>query len=119
VITLIVSYNFNCSWDIHKKERISHLLLERIFLLAGSGLMEKIVSINFCDKDYIKEELTGNGLLLFDENYAALHFVESSNKKTYNLVLEKDILLSMLTPGAGQSFFDNLILDIKNAIQNN
>lgn len=116
---MIVSYNFNCSWNIPKKERVSHLLLERILLLTGIRIFEEISSINFCEKEWIEEKLLENGFLQFDDKLAALHFTEASNKKTYNLVLEKDIILSMLTPGAGQSYFDNLILEIKNTIQNN
>ncbi|WMT42285.1 hypothetical protein RE628_07750 [Paenibacillus sp. D2_2] len=93
--------------------------MERISLLAGAELIDKIVRINLSDKERFREEITGGEFLLFDVNYAALYFVESSNIKKYSLVLDKNILLSMLKPGAGQSFFDNLILDIKNAIRNN
>jgi hypothetical protein len=119
VIILIVSYNFNCPWNIQKKERVSHLLMERILLLTGTREFQKISSISFNEKKWIEEKLLENGFLQLDDKLAAIQFAEVLNKKTYSLVLEKDILLSMLTPGAGQSYFDNLILEIKNSIQNN
>ena len=115
---LIVIYNFNCPWDSLKKERISHLLSERILLLTGISIFDKIGSINFCEKEWIKEKLSENSCLLSDDRLAALKVTEASHIKTYELVLEKDILLSMLTPGEGQSHFDNFILELKNAIQN-
>ena len=95
------------------------MLLERILLLTGIRIFEKIGSINFCEKELNEDKLSENSCLLSDDRLAALHITEASYIKTYELVLEKDILLSMLTPGVGQSHFDNLILELKNAIQNN
>jgi hypothetical protein len=119
VFILIVSYNFNCYWNYPKKERISQLLSERILLLTGIRVFEKIGSINFCEKEWIEDKLSENSCLLSDDRLAVLNILEDLYKKTYELTLEKDILLSMLTPGVGQSHFDNLILELKNAIQSN
>jgi hypothetical protein len=113
---LIVCYNFNCSWNNEKRERVSRLLLERILLLTGSKTFTKISSINFCEKEWIEEKLVENGLFQFNKKLATIRFAETLNKKTYSLVLEKDILLSMLIPGAGQSYFDNLILEVKDRL---
>jgi len=120
VLILIVNYDFNCSWNFKKKQRISHLLSERILLLTGNSIFEKIGSITFGEKkELIEDKLSGNCCLLSDDRLAALYITEDSSIKTYELVLEKDILLSMLTSGAGQSHFDNLILELTNPIQNN
>ena len=119
VFILNVDYNFNCSWDSQKKERISNLLSERILLLTGIRTFKKIDSITFCEKEWIKDQFSGNSYLLSNERAAALQISEASHKKIYKLVLEKDILFSMLMPGEGQSHFDNLIIKLKNAIQSN
>lgn len=116
---MIVSYNFNCSWNSHKKERVSHLLLERVLLLVGNSILEKINSINFYEKEWLEDKFSEGSCLLSDDRLVVLNITESLYKKTYELALEKDILLSMLTPGAGQSHFDNLILELKSTIQNN
>lgn len=99
--------------------RVSHLLSERILLLTGTKIFDKIGSINFCEKEWIEDKLSENSYLLSDDRLAALYINEASYIKTYELVLEKDILFSTITPGAGQSYFDNLILELKNVIQNN
>ena len=121
MLILIVNYDFNCSWNFKKKERISHLLSERILLLTGNRIFEKIGSIRFFSKkkEWTEEKSSENCCLLSDDRLAALYITEDSSIKTYELVLEKDILLSMLTSGAGQSHFDNLILELTNTIQNN
>jgi hypothetical protein len=119
VFILIVNYSFSCSWNSEKKGRISHLLSERILLLLGVKIFEKISSINFCEKEWIKDKLSENKCLLSDDRLVALHITEASHKKTYEIWLVNDILFAMLTPGEGQSHFDNLILELKNAIQNN
>ncbi|HYE09414.1 MAG TPA: hypothetical protein VEF53_04485 [Patescibacteria group bacterium] len=119
VIIVIVDYSFNCSWNSPKKERISNLISERVLLLAGPIIFGKIDSIRFYEKQWIEDNLSENSYILPDVRLAALHIAEGSCEETYELVLEKDILLSMLTPGAGQSHFDNLILEFRNAIQNN
>ena len=95
------------------------MLSERILLLTGNRIFEKIGSINFGDKEWLEDKLSGNCCLLSYDRLAALFITEDLYIKTYELVIEKDILLSMLTPGAGQSHFDNLILELKDAIQNN
>lgn len=79
-------------------------------------MFQKIVRINFCEKELIEKGLAENNLLLLDHEYAGFHIVEGSFAKTYELVLEKNILISMLTPGVGQSHFDNLILKFKEVI---
>lgn len=116
---MIIRFNFNCSWNSAKNKRISDLLTERILLLTGSEILEKIESVNFCEKKLIKEKLSENSCLLSDDRLAILQTTEVSNKKSYELLLEKDILLSMLMPGAGQSYFDNLILEFRKYISKN
>jgi hypothetical protein len=103
---------------LQKKARIFHLLSERVILLVGIRILEKINNISFIEKEWIKGNLPENSYLLSDDKLAVLHIIKDSNIKTYELILEKDILLSMLTPGLGQSYFDNLMLEIKAAIQN-
>lgn len=119
VLNLIVSYNFNCLWNSTKKERISHLLSERILLLTGIRIYEKVEGLNFCEKEWIQNQLPESISLLSDDRLAFLHISKVSYKITYELFLEKDILLSMLMPGAGQSYFDDMILKLIDVIQNN
>jgi|GEM_PF-3099041 hypothetical protein len=119
VFVLNVGYIFNCSWDSQKKERISNLISERILLLTGIRIFEKIDSITFCEKEWIKDQLSENSCSLSNERAVALQISEASYKKKYKLLFEKDILFSMLTPGEGQSYFDNLIIKLKNTIQEN
>lgn len=116
---MVISYNFNCSWNSQKQEHISHLLSERILLLTGNSIFEKIGVINFCEKELLEDKLSENSCLLSNNRIAVFNITVTSHSKKYDLLLEKDILLSMLSPGPGQSYFDNLILELKNAIQNN
>ena len=119
MLVLIVSFDFDCSWNSLKKERILQLISERILILTGSRVFEKISNISFCEKEWFEDSLSDTYCLLSDDRGAALRITKSSDMKSYELMLEKDILLSMLSPGAGQSHFDNLILELKNIIQNN
>lgn len=119
MIILVIYYSFNCPWDSPKKERISNLISERVLLLIGPKVFEKIISLRFCVKEWIEDNPSDNSYKLSDARLASLRITEDSSTETYELVFEKGILLSMLTPGAGQSYFDNLILELRNAIQNN
>jgi hypothetical protein len=116
---LVINYNFNCAWDLQKKDRISHLLSERVLLILGIKIFKVISSLNFCEKEWFKEILSENTIVLSNDQLAVIHIIETSCIKMYELVLVKDILLSLLKPGAGQLHFDDLILELKNIIQNN
>lgn len=115
---MFVNYNFNCHWDTSKKERISQLLCERTQLITGSRVFEEINSINFCEKEWFEDKLSENDFILSNDRLAIVKIIGVTQVKKYELVLEKDILLSMLTSGAGQSDFDNLIVKFEYSIQN-
>lgn len=114
---MIVNYNFNCCWNSQKKERITHLLSERILLITGIRIFEKISNISFYEREWIKEKLSENSYVVSGDRLAAVQIIEASCVRTYELVLEKDILLFMLSDGAGQSHFDNLVSEFKSIIQ--
>src|SRR5690606_20338728 len=116
VFILIVSYSFNCIWNISKKERVSQLVLERILLLTGTGVLKKINNIDFCEKVWIEENLLECRLFQLGDKVAKVYSLEVLKTKTYSLIIDKEILLSMLIPGGGQSYFDNLILEIKDTL---
>ncbi len=79
-------------------------------------MFQKIARVSFCEKEFIKKEVAENSFFLSDNEYTCLCIVEGSFIKTYNLVLEKRLLTSMLTPGAGQAYFDDMILEFKKGI---
>lgn len=112
---MFVRYNFECIWSSEKREKISRLVSERIQLLVGIGVYEKIERISFNENDMIKGS-SENSYFLTDNKSAVLDVIQASSKEKYELTLEKDILLSILKPGVGQSNFDNIIIKMKNII---
>lgn len=114
---MICNYNFNCAWDYRKKERISHLLSERVLLLVGICIHRKISNITFCERECIAKKALERNCIQFEDKFTILCITGTSNTKTYELVMDKEILFSMLLPGVGQSHFDNLILTLKNVVQ--
>ena len=114
---LIVRYNFNCPWDSQKKERISQLLSERVLLITGKNIFEKIRNISFCEREWIEDKLPISECLLSGDRLAALSITRDSYIEAYEIIVEKDMLFSMLATGAGQSHFDDLIIKLKKIIQ--
>lgn len=110
---MVVSYDFNCHWDSQKKERISHLLSERVLLIMGEDIFEKIRTISFCERERIKGKLLTRRWLLVCNRLAGLSVARDSFISTYEIVIEKDVLFSILIPGSGQSCFDELIIKLK------
>lgn len=114
VLNMVVLYNFDCPWNISKRDRISRLVLERTLLLTGTAIYEKIANINFCESNLIECKVSGLNYFLSFDRTAVLEITNNS----YELIFEKNILFSMLTPGSGQSRYDNLVLELTNVQQN-
>jgi hypothetical protein len=111
----LIDYNFECLWDSKKKERISDLLSERVSLLIGNRIFQKIECLSFCKKEDIPSRAT-NVYVLSNERCAIINTAKTTDAKVYRLILDKEVLFSMLKPGEGQAYFDNLILEMKEAI---
>lgn len=114
---MVIDYSFNCSWDFDKKDRITSLILERVLLLCGHRVFDKIASLKFCEKTWIYDNLSINRHLLYRMTPVTYYINETGVTDIYEVVLDKCILLSMLNPGTGQSNFDNLILELRNTIE--
>jgi len=115
VFELIISYNFDCLWNTQKKERITKLLKERLSLLVGNWMLEKIDEINFCEREKIEDQMSEK-YYITNEKYSLLQNNKNSSKNNYRLLIDKDILLSILIPGNGQANFDNLIIKLLNKL---
>ncbi len=104
---MVVNIDFKCIWSPEKIERISQLIIERVLLLVGTRIFEKIKCISFYD------EKVADNILYKDKSMLPYVFISSD---MYELTLKSSILLSMLIPGAGQSQFDNLIIKLRNFV---
>lgn len=101
-------------FGLDKQKRIAKLIDERVALLVGKKCSTYIESISFCAD--LKDCRNGETNLLIGERALIKFNPLYMHPVSIHICLSERILFGILVPGRGQAEFDELLLEIRNAL---
>lgn len=100
---------------LHQQVIISNLVVQRMALLIGEKYSAYIRRVIFCPG--LESCKTGKKYVLLEKGTLVQFNSIDKQELSVDILMASKILSDILTPGCGQAVFDELILKIRNTIQ--
>ena len=105
-----IKLEYPYKWSYQKEVSIISLILERVNLLIGENCTSKIFNLVFASKLPNHDSLS----TLF---YMKDAIIKKNLENDIEFFINGEVLNGMLSPGVGQSYFDEIVVSAKGIIQ--